>query len=495
MCIWFGHLKTDWIARRHPQLRDQPIVLAAPEHGRMMIRAANAIAESNGIHSGMVVADSRAILPALQVLDDDEGLAARLLQAIALWCLRYTPVVAVALPDRLTLDITGCAHLWGGEGPYLKDIITRLRIFGYDARAAIADTIGAACAVARYGRHKPLIEPGRQLEAILPLPVAALRLDTTILDRMYRLGLHQVQSIINIPRTALYRRFGQPLLLRLDQALGQATEAIEPVRPPQSYQERLPSLEPIRTALGIEIALRRLLEALCRRLQCESKGLRSARLQCFRIDGKVQQIAIGTNRPSRAIEHLLRLFALKIGHLEPDLGFELFLLEAPVVESLSEEQELLWQMDNGKSDIELAELIDRLSGKLGKHCIRRYLPQEHYWPERSIRCAEWLQEQPATEWRIDRRRPVHLLPTPEPIEVTVPLPDYPPVTIIYRSVIYRIAKADGPERIEREWWLEAGELRDYYCLEDEEGVRYWVFRSGQYNNGGKPQWFIHGFFA
>jgi protein ImuB len=492
--IWFRHLTTDRFIRRRPELKDVPFVLAAPERGRMVIKAASAAAEEKGVQMSMVVADCRAVLPSLQVMDDQPELAEQLLNALAEWCLRYTPVVAVNLPDGLILDASGCPHLWGGERAYLKDIVLKLRGNGYDVRAAMADTVGAAWAIARYGQISPLIESGKEREALLPLSVAALRLEPAITERLGKLGLHQIGSIIDMPRKALRRRFGESLLERLDQALGQAIEVIEPIRPLQPWQERLPSPEPIRTATGIEIALKRLLETLCTRLVKEGKGLRTAVFQCFRVDGNVQQIDIATSRASRNVDHLFKLFGLKIASLEPRLGFELFLVEAPVTEDMITTQEALWHKGSSHNDEEIAELLDRLAVKTGMHTIQRYLPDEHHWPERSFKTAASLQEKPVTDWRTDLPRPLHLLPVPEPIEVTVAIPDYPPMLFRYKNKLHQVVRADGPERIEQEWWIGEGLFRDYYCVEDEQGARYWLFRLGHYAEG-EPKWFIHGFFA
>ena len=494
IAIWFRHLTTDWMVRRQPELKDTSFVLAAPEHGSMVVKAVSRVAHARGINVNMVVADCRAIHPGLQVFDHNPGLAKKLLDALAEWCLRFTPVAAVDMPDGLVLDISGCAHLWGGEQPYLNDILAKLRAFGYSVRAAIADTISAAWAISRYGQVTPIVEPGRQVEALMPLPPAALRLEASILQRLHKLGLHQVRSFINMPRAALRRRFGQSLLTRLDQALGQEIEALVPIKPIQPYQERLPSLEPIRTATGIEIALRQLLEALCQRLAREGKGLRSCIFKCFRIDGNIQQIGIGTTRPSRNVDHLFRLFEIRISTIAPALGIELFLLEAPVVEEVSPEQDALWATTSNTTDTGIAELLDRLVGKVGIQAIHRYLPVEHYWPERSVAFAASLDEKPAAAWNECIPRPVHLLPQPEPIEVTVAIPDYPPIHFHYQGKLHRVKKADGPERIEQEWWLQQGLYRDYYNVEDEAGARYWLFRSGHYS-AGKPQWFLHGFFA
>ncbi|HEY9178711.1 MAG TPA: DNA polymerase Y family protein, partial [Flavipsychrobacter sp.] len=274
VAIWFYHLLADWVVRRNPELKDTPFVLAAPERGRMVIKATNTAAQAKGIYTGMVVADCRAILPSLQVLEDIPGKAEHLLNALAGWCIRYTPVAGIDLPDGLILDVSGCTHLWGGEQRYMEDITKRLNAFGYNIKIALADTIGAAWAVARYGRSGSIIEPGRQAEALMPLHPAALRLEPGIVQRLEKLGLYKIETFIKLPASALRRRFGQSLLTRLGQALGQEIEVVAPVQPPVPYQERLPCLEPIRTPAGIEIALQKLLETLCQRLQKEGKGLR-----------------------------------------------------------------------------------------------------------------------------------------------------------------------------------------------------------------------------
>jgi len=493
--IWFRYLTTDWFTIRHPELAAIPFVLAAPIRGRKVITAANSKAETQGIGAGMVVADARALIPGLRVLDDMEGLNIRLLKAIGEWCIRYTPVTSVDAPDGLLLNVTGCAHLWGGEEAYVKEITTKLKSKGYHIRAAMADTMGCAWAVARFGKIEYIVEPAGQLQALLSLPPAALRLEGPTLERLYKLGLYTINSFIHMPRPVLRRRFGEHTLLRIAQALGIAEELVEPLEPPTPYQERLPCLEPIMTATGIEIALQRLLDMLCSRLQKEGKGIRSAIFKGYRMDGKLEQITIGTNRATHNVKHLFKLFEINIETIEPALGIELFILEAPKVEPVVVLQEAMWATTSGLEDNGVVELLDRITGKLGAGIIKRYVPDEHYWPERSIKEATSLQEQPSCEWKTDRPRPIHLLPLPELVEVAAPVPDYPPLHFRHKGTLHKITKADGPERIEREWWMDAGQHRDYYYVEDDQGKRYWLFRLGHYDNNIKPQWFIHGFFA
>lgn len=493
LSLRFTHLATDRMVIRQPELKGKPFALVSPERGRMLVKASNATAASSGVFSGMVVADARTLLPSLEVFPYDPQLEGRLLTALARWCLRYTPIAATDLPDGLILDITGCAHLWGGELPYLEAIVATLQSKGYSVRGAIADTVGMAWALARYGQELVIAPPGTQRETLLSLPPASLRLDQEILERLQKLGFRQVKQFIDISPPILRRRFGEALLTRLGQALGTVHEYIDAVQPIRPYREELPCMEPIVTSMGIEIALKRLLEMVCERMRKEGKGLRAGVFKGHRIDGKVEQINIGTGRPSHNQAHLFKLFELKIASIEPALGIERFLLEVPLVEDLSGVQDTIWGIDN-LDNTAVAELLDNIGGKLGMDVIHRYLPQEHHWPERSIKEVPFFEGQPDTEWATALTRPLELWSKPEPIEVMVHLPDYPPRHFRYKGKIYKIAKADGPERIEQEWWLQTGPPRDYYCVEDEEGIRYWIFRLGLYGEGD-PQWFLHGIFA
>ncbi len=209
MSIWFPHVQTDWHTRRNPSLQAIPFVLAAPDHGRMIVTAANIPAQHQGACNGMTAADARAIIPGLQVLDDDPERPLKILTALAAWFIRYTPVVGTDAPDGLLLNITGCAHLWGSEARYLADIHKRLHDFGYTVQLAIAGTIGAAWALAHYGQGSIIIESNQQHNALQVLPPAALRLGASLAERLQQLGLHQIGSFMQMPRTALRRRFGR----------------------------------------------------------------------------------------------------------------------------------------------------------------------------------------------------------------------------------------------------------------------------------------------
>lgn len=496
LCVWFPFLVTDWFAIVQPELKGKPFVVKTAVQGRQLVMASSMEAVTRGIHPGMVLADARAIHPSLEVLDEKPELIAKLLTKLASWCIRFSPVVAADYPGGLLIDASGCAHLWGGEEAYVRMIKSRLEQRGYRVRLAMADTVGAAWAVAHFEARDLciIVAPHQQRAAIQGLPPESLRLESDTVALLHKLGLRQVQDFLHLPVSSLRRRFGLPLLKRINQALGREEEILLPVEPPVCWQERLSSFEPIRTATGIAIALETVLGKITAALAREGKGLRKAIFKSYCIDGRVETLVIGTNRASHQATHLFRLFEPGLGRIRPELGIELFVLEAPVVEELQIQQEKIWEAPAGLHQQGLAELLDRITARIGQGAIHRYLPDEHYWPERSVKEASSLTDQAPGSWPVHPPRPLQVLPAPQQIEVMAPVPDYPPMLFRYQNQLHKIVKADGPERIEQEWWIQDGQHRDYYCVEDEAGLRYWLFRLGHYADR-RYQWFIHGFFA
>lgn len=494
VAIWFRYLETDWHAVRDPVLRTVPFVLTASARGRKVVVSVNAVAEAEGIVLGMNLSDARAVAPGLRAGEAVTGFPENILEKIAVWCIRYAPVVAVHAPDGIVIDASGCAHLFGGEKAYLEGIARRFGEMGYAVQGAMADTVGAALAVARYAARPVVVAPGGQLEAVLPLPAAALRLEAAVLERLHKLGLTHVHQFARMSRKALLRRFGEGLVLRIDQATGKEREPLKPVVVQEPFSERLPCLEPILTRTGIELALAQLLERLCGRLRQEQKGLRSVTLGCYRIDGREVLVELGTSRATHHVAHLLRLFGYKLDRVAPGPGIELFTLRVGKWEPLAPAQDALWKGAGSQAGGAVAELVDRLVVKLQDARIQRYAPREQYLPEQSFE-AVGFNAAVAAGWEGDKPRPIQLLAVPEPVQVVSPVPDYPPMLFVHKGKRHKVVRADGPERLEQPWWLSGGLHRDYYAVEDEAGCRYWLFREGHYEAGHKGQWFLHGFFA
>jgi len=283
--------------------------------------------------------------------------------------------------------------------------------------------------------------------------------------------------------------------LRLQQAMGYQNEAITPVVIASTFTERLYCFDPIVTRPGIEIAVKKVLDTLCERLKKEQKGIRTAVLKIFGIEGNTQQLEIGTNRATSDAVHIFKLFELKFETIAPGPGIELFVLEVPRFDEHIATQENMWSVEGSLDTPAVSLLLDRVANKIGEDTIRRYLPDAHYWPERSVKKATSLSQQPTIDWDTQKTRPVKILRKPEPITVAAPVPDYPPILFRHQGKVHKIMKADGPERIEPEWWLQEGLHRDYFYVEDEEGSRYWIYRSGHYHNEQPVEWFLHGYCA
>ena len=448
----------------------------------------------------MSLADARALHPALGVRRADPVGDAADLNALAAWCGRWSPWTAPEGTDGIWLDITGCAHLRGGEAALVAEVADRLQAQGIAARAAIGDTAGAAWAVARHGQE-PIVPSGETKTALVSLPIAGLRLPSLLVAELDRLGLRRIGELFVLPRGDLAARFGEVLTTRLDQALGDAAEPLSPLSPEPQRWTRRRFAEPIARPEDISAILGQLMEELCGLLAEEGLGLRQLVWSCFRVDGQVERTMIGTARASRDAIHLARLLRERIETIDPGLGIEDMVLAATEVEALGARQFALRDRTLSpfaRNDAELGALLDRLANRLGAQAVVRFLPQESHLPERASVPAPVFATTKAAAWSPKRIRPIRLLPRPEPIEAIALVPDDSPISFRWRHLSHRVARADGPERIGGEWWRKGGggiTIRDYYRVEDEAGRRFWLYRAGLFAPDKPARWFLHGIFA
>ncbi len=243
--LWFPAFATDRLCRSEPAWRAKPLATVHACQGGVRIAAANGLAQSSGIAPDMQLADARALVPSLKVVEADPGGDARALTSLASWCERYTPWTTAEGTDGIVCDVTGCAHLFGGEAALVEEMTARLAGLDYTARAGLADTPGAAWAAARFMGGAAIIAPGGARETLAALSVAALRLaaDTTL--GLERVGLGRIGELVGLARAPLAARFGARLIERLDQALGLAAEPVSPRRPVPRWRTRLSFPEPV----------------------------------------------------------------------------------------------------------------------------------------------------------------------------------------------------------------------------------------------------------
>ena len=470
---------------------------SAHDGHRRVIAAVDAQARALGLRPGLPLAQALARIPGLAVMPAEPAADAAALARLAVWCLRYAPLTAPDPPDGVWIDATGATHLAGGEAALLADLVARLQQAGFAARAAIADTPGAAHAVARYAATQTtIVPPGTTAVALAPLPIHALRLPDNTVETLHRLGLTRIGQLMAAPRAPLARRFGAPLLRRLDQALGQVFEPIVPLDPPTLISRRLPFVEPLFTAEAFTAVIARLTRSVCRRLEHAGLGARRLDLLFERVDGSIQAIRVGTARPTHDPAHLARLLDEQLETVDPGPGVEAMRLTLPLVEPFAHTQTATLTEE---ATPDLSVLLDRLANRLGAARVYRVAPVESDVPERAVRRVPALAPPGHRTWPEALPRPARLLSPPQPVSALAPLPDHPPVAFTWRHKRFRVRRADGPERIHGEWWRRDAEtpaVRDYFQVEDEDGRRYWLFRRGDGVDAatGDLSWFLHGIF-
>lgn len=474
-------------------------MLAALDGARRLVTAADHAAQALGLIPGLPLAQAQARVPDLHIEPADPAADLAALERLGLWALwRYCPLVAVDPPDGLLLDITGAAHLMGSEQVLADDLVQRSRASGLSARVAIADTIGAAHGLARFlNRPVTIAPPGETRAAVAPLPIAALRLDAALVDRLRRLGFDTIAELEATPRAPLALRFGALVGRRLDQAHGRLAEPFEPLIDPILIDTRRAFAEPIAAAETIVRYIGKLVTTLVEKLEAAGHGARRLDLVIHRVDGGLQAIRVGTAAPARDVRRLTRLLVDKVETIDPGFGIELMSLTASLTEPLGARQ----VGTLGEPPVkDITGLIDALGNRFGADKLYRAVAVQSDLPERAVQQVSPLAPPSGQTWPQRWPRPSRLFAKPEPVETLALLPDQPPVQFTWRGVRRRVKRADGPERVFGEWWrrdAERAAVRDYFMVEDEAGERFWLFRSGDGEDPatGDLGWYLHGIFG
>jgi len=481
--MWFPRLASDRVLRVRPV--GGPFALTIHEKNANRLYCLNAAAEKQGLHRGMSYSDARAYCPDLISTPADLYASQRFQHTLSRWATRYCPWVGLEQDDGLVLDITGAAHLFGGEAEMLADMRQRLTHAGLFAKIGVANTRGAAWALAHF--KEGVAPPEDMLNAIKDLPVAALRLDLQTDQGLQRLGLRTVGDVASAARAPLARRFGADLLLRLDQALGEHPEQVSPLEIPPHYGVRLTLPDPIGLVDDVMAGTARLLDRLCILLKTQEVGARVLCLSLRRVDREHQQVELRLAQPLRDASRILPLFERGVGAVEAGFGIDQIRLEATLVEHLPAQQ-LSAARANRQDGLD--DLITRLGTRIGLENIQRFLPADSHIPERSFIISPVAYSTPDSAWCRVGPRPLRLFP-PEMIS------GYgvsPPAHFRWRRMLFTTGRATGPERIAPEWWVSdenwRSGVRDYWKVDTKQGRRLWLFYTPQ-----NPGWFVQGEFA
>ncbi|WP_113913059.1 Y-family DNA polymerase [Roseovarius dicentrarchi] len=546
LSVWFPRLGADRLLRRLGDLHGAPFAVLEETGQMQIISALCPLAEAAGLRVGQPARDAHAMCAGLITRTRNIHAEAAFLNVLTRWAGRYTPWVAAQPPDALMLDITGCAHLFGGEAAMMAGLAEEAGDMGVAAICGLADTPGAAWALARYagrgaghdrsgdaidqearatrsraakrrhwerggtapataaqGSAPRIAAPGQTRQALANLPVAALRLDGDTTAALARLGLRRIGELTGQPRGPLARRFGRGLLMRMDQALGAAPEPVSPHAAPPRFATRISLPDPIGLRADVEAALGRLIPRLCEMLRIKGQGARALRLEAYRCDDTMVCVEIGLARPADLPERIAPLFALKLDDLDAGYGIDVLRLEATRTEPLHSARPA-GHLDatnaarnRAARDTALEDLIGRIGARTGLDAITRRHPASSHIPEKcaSVQPAAWSEAAPPGSWPSPPNARPLLLWRPE--LVTAHDAPRPPLQFRWRGALHDLSDARGPERIAPEWWLDEPEwrsgVRDYWDIVTQGGARLWLF----YAHGAalSPGWFCQGQFA
>ena len=497
-------LPTDRLIRKNAAPSDAPLVISQKTGNTLQVHALNASAQRLGLHQGQPLANARAMVQPLAIVTADEKADAALLEDIADWCDRFTPSVSLDPPYGLYLDITGAAHLFGGEAAMLKTVTQAIARQGFVVRGAIAGTSLAAHALAHYAPGV-IVPPGSEAKATTSLPIAALDCDDKALRALRHAGLKTIGAVAERLSSELSERLGKSFVTRLRILQGAEEQPLQPRHPLPDLMAEQRFAEPVVSMDVITASLHGLAQHLSAILDREGQGVRMLEAAFFRADGKLQRIAIKTGEALRDPSVMLRLLIQKLDALadplDPGFGFDLIRLEALLAEETKPATISFDTNENARRQIGF--LIDRLSVRFGEHRVLRFVAQDTHIPEANgVAVPAQDGDFVSQNWALKRqagdppRRPLRLLEKAEEISAVASVPDGPPVRFRWRQCLHNVARAEGPERIAMEWWRSTGMTRDYFRVETEDGQRFWLYRDGLWEqNGHAPRWYLQGLFS
>ncbi|BAV65375.1 Y-family DNA polymerase [Sphingobium cloacae] len=515
LALHFPFLPFDRLRIARPDLwtarpEGAPCAIVEPVRGAMHLAALDAAALELGLALGMTLADAHAREPDLVLFDADPHADQDWLERLCDGCARYTPIAALDPPAGLMLDITGCAHLWGGEAALTHEATHRLDRHGMEVRHALASTPEAAHALARF----PIASAPHEEAALRRLPVEALRLEEESAVALRRAGLRTVGDLAARPAATLAARFGEEAVDALHRLLGLGQRPLAPRRPRPAIRVERRFPEPMASTAHALSVLSEMIAEAGERLAERGQGGRRFEAVFFRSDGLAFPLRVETSLPVRDAPAILRLIEEKVDGLsdplDPGFGFDMLRLTVPRAEPMAPTQ-LALEGGEARREEGIAALIDRLSIRAGRMQIQRLHPRDSHIPEQAQLALPAMESSAPAPWPRQEAsgdppmRPLHLFDPPQPIDVIAEVPDGPPHRFRWRRALHEVTRYEGPERIAPEWWTapggavageSIGRTRDYYRVEDARGRRYWIFRYGLYGaEAARPGWYLHGLFA
>jgi protein ImuB len=531
MCLRLPNWPVQWRYIAHvarPLGRDQAIVVHAPDRGKDRVVACCRAARKRGVRVAMLLAEAQSLWPGsaekgVRFESHDPHGDREKLRELAGWAGQFSPYVAIddaESPDCLLIDVTGCDYFAGGERGLAEKAVNGLKINGYWAVASIADTIGAAWAVAHYGVRKGseviVVPPWRHEEAIHPLPVESLRLPMRVVDQLREVKVSLIDQLLVLPRESLPSRFGPELLPRLDQALGNLPEVLKPEKPIEPLQAHWDFELPVGDQQTLLTVFEQLLERLLKKVPRDRLGVHRMLVTLKLADYGPKHFPVDLLRPTASQRDLMELLRLQLERLRIPGEVEGIVVRIAALAPLEFRQADLFGGGRSENGDEATRLIERLSSRLGPQAVLKPRLVPDAQPEFACEYQPWLaatrnlrsgarspaqpkrkSKQPKPDHRHDESapcptgmtRPIHLT-SPQAVEVVSVYPGGSPRRLFWDDRDHMVSRAWGPERIETGWWRGGDVRRDYYVVETIAGERLWLFR-----DLADGSWFLHGVFA
>jgi protein ImuB len=533
ICVYLPFLKADLLRRREEKLYGREAVASFTYIITEKSRAKDIVAgccvrgHRAGVRTGMDLAHARALVSGpvregVHRARRDE----QCLRSLAGWCNRFAPIVGVDGADGLALDIRGMHLLYKHVQTLVYTISKSLRGLGFVCRVGVADTLACAWGVARYakaagGETSIVIAPGAQAKAMGPLPVAALRLEPSVIASLREVGLCHVHQVLALPRRTLPIRFGSALVHRLDLATGDSlfaagAESITPVRPRPPVQAQQSFEGPVQNITSIVQCAGLLLHELCGTLRAKARGMRVLDVICTRTNGAAAVcLHLVLSAPSCNPAHIWSLLQHNIERIDMGEGVESITCIAARTGTITTKQRMIPVTCDGTRNgthedshegvpAHPGELIDVLGARLGHDRVVCAVPTQSNIPEREFDYVPARECMPRLMGQIQEParhvltpRPTQLFERPQELSVIALWPDGPVRRVRWRGEEWEVAVCVGPERIAHEWWREEAWERMYYRvlmakLQGEDRTPLWAWICKQTPG---EQWYAWGVWA
>ncbi len=524
LAIHFPNWPIQRLLNEQPERRTQPVVL----YGRIgrqarCVWACNELATSQGISVGMPLMEARrhfaGYTAAIEQVQDEEAL-----EALAVQCQRFTPYCGTrpadpyrSYRDTILLDITKTAKLFGGEAALGQQIWTYFHEGGYQIQAVIASNwaVARGCAVCPPSNAlEPMVIAGdnsswlasipyaQECKIVDALPVAAMRLPPDVRENLKELGLDRVEHLRRLPIASLPARFGTELPQRLHELDGLTTETIQVSQAETTYHAGRNLEHPTRDLEVLQLHVESLLEEVLQPIVKRQAGVLSLICQWFSGQGAPRETTLRLVQPVQSERYLLQLLQLQWERINIAHEVTAVHVLVPLTTSDKPQQQWLFQDQEEVDSQNRAELIDRLSSRLGPEQVIQMRWQAQALPERSfvprkrmVRQAKGKTQSATHNSFRCLERPSRLFAQPrrlQKIQVKAGLRANPcPVdTFSFAGQQFTVVQAVGPERIESQWWEGRWVRRDYYRVHTDSGQRFWIFQEI-----GTSRWWLHGDFA